>query len=77
MKPADAMVFQKRNEIIEGDNESIERFETDILAEGDLKKLLMVTKKTHILNNPGRQYMRLFIMTALNNLIKKPKRIPN
>ena len=41
----DAVAFQKRKEIREGDNKSIKKFKTEILAEGSLDKAPTINVK--------------------------------
>ena len=45
MKPTDAVVFQKREAIREGNDETSENFEIEVPAEGTLDKVLVVTEK--------------------------------
>ena len=63
------MTFQKRKAIREGDNDQSVNIENDILAEGALNKALIFPRKPQMLDSPGRQIMRLLMISKLNNFM--------
>ena len=69
INPVYAVAFQKRKETIERLDESSENFEMEILDEGALDKVPTIPEKQNIINNPGRQYMRLLTIINFNNMM--------
>ena len=70
MKSVDAMEFKNRKEMGECEDWSSENYEMEIISEGALDKVLMIPERIRqILNNLGRQYMRLLTMNNFNNQV--------
>ena len=74
IKPVDSVVFRKIKTIIEEDNDQNENVEMEILSEGALYKALIVTIITQMLNNPGRQFIRLWTIINLKNMMRRFKK---
>ena len=53
IQTVDAVAFQKRKAIKEGENDQSGNFEIEILAESALDKVLIFPGKTLMVRNPG------------------------
>ena len=67
MKLVDAVVFQGKKALREGKNDKSDNFEMDILNENALDKALEGPEKLYTGKEPGRKFMRSWMINNSKN----------